>query len=166
MPLKGSSLALPKTKEKFVLSDALASIEGFTNSYLQRLHTNLQLQINGYRMLADGKTLKEEIEINVLRNGMVNGKFGKFSAGEKVRIDICGIASLQKLINMNCDHGKGLDFLLIDEVCDSLDYFGISEIMYSLNNLDLSLGIISHIKDSDFPNQLIVVKTDNISRIM
>lgn len=152
--------------KSFLANQSIASIEGFVNSYLQRIHTNLEVQINGYRMLADGKTLKEEIEVNVLRNGMVRGKFAKFSGGEKVRIDICGILTLQKLINLNCEDGKGLDLLLIDEVADSLDYEGISEVVHSLNNLNINIGIISQVKDGDFDNQLLVVKREGKSEII
>ena len=35
--------------------------------------------------------------------------FGKFSAGEAARVNLATILAMQKLVNANCDDGKGLD---------------------------------------------------------
>ena len=37
--------------------------------------------MDGYKLLADKKTVRENITIEVLRNGMVNGPIEKFSGG-------------------------------------------------------------------------------------
>jgi len=90
---------------------AVKSIEGFTNYYLEKTHSNLQVLMEGYKTLADGKSIREQIDTLILKNGINQGNFGRYSSGERARISICSILAMQKLINLNSESG-GMDLLI------------------------------------------------------
>ncbi|HNQ19907.1 MAG TPA: hypothetical protein PKI46_02470 [Bacteroidales bacterium] len=122
---------------------SIRSIEAFTNLYLTKIKTNLNVKLDGYKLLADGKTIRENITVEIMRNGLIEGPIEKFSGGEKVRIDICNILALQKLINLNSKSG-GLDLLLLDEIIESVDSAGVNEILKQLNSINQTIAIITH----------------------
>jgi len=153
-----------KRFKSHLANQAINTIEGYTNSYLEKIHTNLQVQISGFRLLADGKTIKEEIEIGVLRDGLPVGVFKRFSGGEKARINICNILAMQQIINDTSETG-GLNLLLLDEVTESLDYLGISEIINALSSLKKTVLLINHVRDQSFENELVVCKQDGESKL-
>ena len=144
---------------------SIRTIESFTNMYLTKIRTNLAVKMDGYKLLADKKTVRENITIEVLRNGMVNGPIEKFSGGEKVRIDICNILALQKLINLNSNSG-GLDLLLLDEIVESVDSVGVTEILNQLNSINQTIAIITHANTiKDFDNVVVIIKENGCSSI-
>lgn len=116
-------------------------IEGYTNHYLQKIRTNLSINIEGYKIVKD--KVKESITTNVLRNGISEGSFFKFSRGERMRIEVSAILGLQKLINLNSKSG-GLDFLFLDEIIDGLDEIGSEYIINSLDTINQTILIIAH----------------------
>jgi exonuclease SbcC len=146
----------------FLANKAVKSIEGVTNLYLKKFNTNLSVLINGYTKLKNGD-LRDKIEIFVQRNGISKGRFGRFSGGERARIDIAGIVGLQKLINISCN-GGGLNFLAIDETFESVDRHGQSEILSILQSTGVTTLVISHVSDSlGAENELFVVKRNGVS---
>lgn len=145
---------------------SIKSIESFTNLYLTKIKTNLAVKMEGYKLLADGKTIRENITVDMLRNGLLEGPIDKFSGGEKVRVDICNILALQKLINLNSKSG-GLDLLLLDEIIESVDSVGVSEILKQLNAINQTIAIITHANTvRDFSNIITVVKKDGYSKVI
>lgn len=144
---------------------SIKSIESYTNLFLSKIKTNLNVRIEGYKLLSDGKTVRENIAINILRNGEDKGKIGKFSGGEKVRVDICNILALQHLINLNSKSG-GLDLLLLDEIIESVDTTGMQEILKQLNSVNRTICIITHVNSvKDFENIVKVKKQNGTSKV-
>ena len=97
----------------YLANKSIRSIQDMCNFYLQKFETNLQVQISGFTILKSGD-VRDKIEISVLKNGISKGLFNKYSGGEKSRIDVAGIISINKLINNSCSE-RGLDLLILDE---------------------------------------------------
>jgi len=150
----------------YLANKSIKSIESYTNHFLSKINTNLNIRIEGYKLISNNQ-LRETISIEVLRNGLFEGLFEKFSGGERMRIDICVILALQKLINLNAKSG-GLDILLLDEIIESVDATGVSEILKQLNTVNQTIAIITHTNQNqinDFENKVIITKKNKISTI-
>lgn len=132
-----------KKFKSHLANQSIKTIEGYTNLFLQKIKSNLQIEVEGFKILADGKTMREEIGINVLRNGLPTGSFGRFSSGERARMIIASIAALQKIINSNCKSG-GFGYLALDEVIESVDGKGIQSIVKEFSEIYLTIDIITH----------------------
>jgi exonuclease SbcC len=144
---------------------AVKSIEGFSNFYLEKSDSNLQLQIEGYKTLSSGE-IREKITPFILRNGFMSGSYGKLSEGEKARIEVATINALQTLINLNTNSG-GLNFIGIDDVLGGLDSTGTKLIAKAFNNAKKTLYLFTHISiqsENSF-NILTVVKEKGVSSI-
>jgi exonuclease SbcC len=153
------------TKFKTHLSNkAIGVIEAHCNEYLKRIKTNLSVKMDGYKINKTG-AIREKISTTVLRNGMIEGLFDRFSSGEKARIEVAMILSLQKLINMNTAKG-GLDLCFLDEVIESVDSDGIEGIMNALNSLGQTIVVVTHgTFEKRYPYISRVEKIDGISII-
>lgn len=144
---------------------SIKGIQSKINLYLEKIKSNLSVNIEGYKLLSDNRTIRENISINVLRDGLDEGSFGKFSGGEKVRIDICCILALQNLINQNSKTG-GLNLLILDEIIEKVDSLGVSEILKQLNELQQTILAITHSNQQrNFENIIKVVKQNKESKI-
>lgn len=150
----------------FLANKAIKSIEGFSNYYLQKMKTNLAIQLDGYKVLSDNKTIRERITTSVFRNGINEGLFDKFSEGEKGRIDFATILAMQKLISLNCKTG-GLGLLFTDEITESIDSAGIENLMHSLNQLNQTVYVITHASgQSSYQNIVNVEKRNGFSYLL
>lgn len=129
--------------KSFLANKAIGAIEFAANEYLEKTKTNLSIQLDGYEMTRQ-KKLKEKISCSILRDGLSTGSFSRLSSGEKARVEIAIIMSLQSLINNSTEHGKGLDFTFLDEILESVDSEGISGIMRGLNLLEQTIMVITH----------------------
>lgn len=134
-------LLIFKSFKNHLANKSIQAIEGFANLYLSRMNSNLSIKMDGFRELSN-KKIKEEITCEVLRNGVNEGSYGKFSAGEKGRIDIAVTAALQNLLNLNNPSG-GLNILAIDEVLDSVDSLGLELIIKALQNIGITILIVT-----------------------
>ena len=129
--------------KSFLANKSIKNIQDYTNIFLTAMASDLSIEMTGYRPLANKKKIKEEITTIVKRNGYPTGSYGKFSGGERGRIDISVILANQELINLNCEHGKGLGFLFIDEILDQMDSLGLELLIDSLQNLNKTIMIVS-----------------------
>jgi len=145
---------------------AIKNIEGYVNLFLKKMGSNLQVEIEGYKTLADG-TVREKIAPTVLRNGRVFGNFYKCSGGEKGRIELGTVLTEQALINLSSPSG-GLDLLFVDEILDSVDGRGFQSMAKSLNGLKKTVMLISHVNiaSNEGYNLITVEKRDRNSRIV
>lgn len=154
-----------KRFKSYLANTAIASIQSFVNMYLSNMRTNLSVIIEGFKVLSTGK-IKEEITVQVSRNGLDIESFNKFSSGEKVRADIACILAMQKLINLNAGSG-GLNLLFLDEIIESVDGVGVREIVKSLSLLEQNIFIITHTNPNiDFSEKMVVEKRNGNSIIL
>lgn len=130
-----------KNFKSFLANQSIGNIQDYTNMYLQKMDSNLSVRIDGYRALSDN-SLKEEISTTVYKNNYECGSYGVFSAGERARIDIACIISIQHLINLSCQTG-GLDLLICDEILDAADSLGIQKIIESISDSNAVIMIVS-----------------------
>jgi exonuclease SbcC len=131
-----------KNFKSHLANKSIKNIEDYTNLFLNSMGSNLAIKIDGYKTLAS-KKVKEQISTSVLRDGFDSGSYGKFSGGERGRIDICNIVGMQELISLNAGHGKGLDMLLADEILESVDVQGMECIINSLQSLGKTIMLVS-----------------------
>ena len=143
--------------------DAISSI---INSFLEEIGSDIRVSIEGYRVLKSGK-LSEKITINLLRNGVECGAYGKFSGGERSRVELASILAIQSLTNSACDDGKGLDFVALDEILEACDFEGISAACDTLNKLQKTALVITQNPIAEnYPHQLVVTKENGVSTLM
>lgn len=154
-----------KQFKSFLANTSIATIEDMMNFYLKKMNTNLSVAIDGFRELSNGK-LKEEITTLICRDGLNGESFHKFSGGEKSKVNIAGILSMQKIINLTTENG-GLNMIFIDEILESADEIVMKSIIKALSLLDQTIMIITHVSpDSSYEcNKMQITKINNISMI-
>lgn len=149
----------------FLVNKAIKSVEGITNSYLQKINSNVQVQINGYTTLKSGD-VNEKISTEIIENGYMRGNFQKYSGGEKGRIKLANILGIQHLINMNCPTG-GLNLLCLDEVFEGLDNKGQIAIIKLLEVMNVTSLVVTHRSQPiGTENEIFIEKINRISRIV
>ena len=143
----------------YLTNRSLMSIQGYANSFLKKMGTNLQLQLEGYKTLASGD-IREKISSNLLRDGVLEGSTDKGSSGEQARLECAIIVANQSIINNTCESG-GLDLLFIDEVLDSIDSVGIQSLIDSLNSLGKTIFLTTHIQPKYLPENVLIIEKMN-----
>lgn len=142
--------------------DALSLI---VNDFLEKIGSDIRLKIEGFSVTKTGK-LRDKISIQVMRDGLDCGSYQKFSGGEKARLNLACILSLHTLINSNCELGKGLDFIIIDELLDKSDEMGMASYCEALNKLGQTALLITQGAVSEsYPHKLLIVKKQGVSTI-
>lgn len=149
----------------YLANKSLKNIEKITNSFLKKANMDLSIRLDGYKTLSNGET-RENIDIVVYRNGILVGNLWKLSEGELARIEISTLLCFQYFINLSCE-GRGLDFLGVDEVLESVDKKGIENICYNLNSLNKTVFLITHAShDKTFPNLITARKQNGKTKII
>lgn len=142
--------------------DALSSM---MNCVLADLGSDLRVKLSGYTTLKTGM-VREKISVSIIRDGVDAGSFGKFSEGEKARVNLASIVSMQRLVNGNCEVGKGVDMIVIDEVIDSMDADGLASVFSALNHLNVTALVVSHGAVAEgYKHRLLITKRNGESRI-
>lgn len=153
-----------KNFKSHLANQSIKNISDYTNHFLSSIGSNITIAIDGYRVLSN-KKLKEEITTSVYKDGFEVGSYGKFSAGERGRIDVCCILAIRELVNLNCPSG-GLDILILDEVLDSVDTLGLESIINSLQYLGQTIMIVSQNEINSLKeNTIVIQKKNGISKI-
>lgn len=144
----------------------LTAISQIVNSVLEEIGSNIRVDLQGYKLLKSGKQ-KENITVQLLKNGVECGSFYKFSKGERCRVNLASIIALQRLTNANCEDGKGLGLLVFDEILDSSDQVGFMCYCNTINKLQItSLLITQNSLPENYPYSLTVVKENGMSHIL
>jgi DNA repair exonuclease SbcCD ATPase subunit len=146
---------------------SLSNIQGLSNSYLNKMKTNLGLRLEGFKQNKDG-SIKEKITPIVLRDGVIegSGSFKKFSGGERCRSNIAITLAMRHLINSSAPSG-GLDLFWIDEITEGLDSTGIENVASSINELGITSILTSHVKhEKNYENVLTATKTNFITKLV
>jgi len=141
-------------------NEAIKSIEVYTNKVLKDMKSDLSLNIEGFKLLADNKTIREEIVEWILRDGSIVGKFHRFSGGEKARLVVANIVALQRLINQSSKYG-GLDYINMDEILESLDASGVKGIFRALKELNQTIDLITHTSHHLKEIEVLTVRKEN-----
>lgn len=142
--------------------DALSLI---VNDFLEKIGSDIRLKLEGFTVTKTGK-LRDKISVQVMRDGIDCGSYHKFSGGEKARLNLACILSLHTLTNSNCEDGKGLDFIIIDELLDKSDEVGMTTYCEALNKLNQTALLITQGGVSEgYPHKLLIVKKHGISTI-
>lgn len=148
----------------FLANKSIRTIQDICNFYLQKFETNLQVSVSGYKILKSGD-VRDKIEINVLKDGVNKGLFNKYSGGEKSRVNICGIISINRLINNTSPTG-GLDLLILDENVSYLDSTGQEEIIKILSKSKVTSILVMHNVDTyPYKYKYTVTKLNGESKI-
>jgi exonuclease SbcC len=147
-----------KSFKSYLANQSVKNIEELTNYYLDKMNTDLTVEISAQQKTK--KEVKEKFSEAILRNGFPVGSYGRFSGGERGRIDFGLILCKQTLINNNAAP-KGLDFLLIDEILESLDSFGIENIIRSMNGIDKILFLVTQNEINTLPKQTLTFVKSN-----
>ena len=158
-------------KERFVqfktylANSKVEALSRITNEFLQNIGSDIRIRFDGYTVLKSGK-IREKISISLLRDGVDCGSFGKFSAGEAARVNLATILAMQKLVNCNCEDGKGLDLLVLDEILEAVDEAGLAAMFEALNALGGTVLVVSHGNVAEgYPHKLVITKENGESRI-
>ena len=136
-----------------VCNRSVLLIEDATNKLLSGV-SDLSLDLSGYRTSSAGKVI-EKITPYIIRRGE-RVAFASLSQGERTRVEITTLVAIQSIIGGT---GKGLDFLMMDELAESADEVGFIKIVDSLQSLGKTCYIINHSgAEVSFPNTLKVIK--------
>ena len=134
--------------------DALSLI---VNDFLEKIGSDIRLKLEGFTVTKTGK-LRDKISVQVMRDGIDCGSYHKFSGGEKARLNLACILSLHTLTNSNCEDGKGLDFIIIDELLDKSDEMGMATYCEALNKLGQTALLITQGGVSEgYPHKLSLI---------
>lgn len=151
--------------KSYLANTKIAALGAMMNQVLADLGSDLRVNLSGYTTLKNG-TVREKISVTIVRDGLDAGSFGKFSEGERARVNLASIVAMQRLVNGNCDVGKGLDLICLDELLDSMDGDGLSSVFSSLNKLGITALIVSHgFVAENYQHKLLIEKKNGESRI-
>lgn len=151
--------------QTFLANTKIAALSKVTNEFLENIGSDIRIRFDGYTLLKSGK-VREKISVSLLRDGVDCGSYGKFSEGERTQVNLASIVAMQKLINGNCETGKGLDFMCIDEIADGLDADGLASVFSALNKLKVTALVVSHgLIAESYGYKLIITKSDGESKL-
>lgn len=143
-------------------NQSLEAIEFHCNRYLAEMGSDLQVKMEGFKMLANG-TFKDEITAKIIRN--VERSFSSFSGGEQGRLLFASILANRHMINSTHPYG-GLDFLSVDEVFEGVDSLGLKYLVQSAKQLNICVMLITHVTDEEVgEDTLLIVKEGGVSKI-
>lgn len=149
----------------YLANSKIAALSQITNEFLERIGSDIRIAFSGFTVLKSGK-IRDKISVSLMRDGIDCGSFGKFSGGERSRAELATILALQKLTNLSCPDGKGLDLLVLDEILEAVDEDGLAAIFDALNRLQLTSVVVSHGNIAEnYPHRLIVHKKHSVSFI-
>lgn len=149
----------------YLANTKINAIAQITNDFLEAIGSDIRVNLSGYTILKSGK-VRDKISASLIRNGMDCGSFDKFSAGEKCRVELANVLAMHKLSNINCETGKGLNLLVIDEILDCTDETGLANVFKALNDTQITSLVVSHGNIAEnYPNRLVVTKQNGISTI-
>lgn len=152
--------------KSYLANTKIEALSKITNEFLASIGSDIRIQFSGYTVLKTGK-LREKISVTLVRDGVDCGSFGKFSEGEKARVNLSSILAMQKLVNSNCEGDKGLDLLVLDEILAAVDEEGNMKMFESLNRLGITALVVSHGHVSEaYPHTLVIRKEHGESRIV
>lgn len=156
------SILLPSSDFR---SEMLTTYVNYINEIIDNISGSIFSDIK-ISLVVDNK--KNGIDIKLSRNGK-SFDYKSLSGGETRRMDVVIMLAFQAfLIDMS---GVKCNLMVLDEIFDGLDNFGIDSVLDTVYNLfddSQSLYVITHNNSlkSRFNNIVKVIKTDNVSEII
>lgn len=152
--------------KSYIANKKIDALSHIVNDFLEKIGSDIRLKLEGFTVTKTGK-FRDKISVQVMRDGIDCGSYHKFSGGEKARLNLACILSLHTLTNSNCEEGKGLDFIIIDELLDKSDEVGMATYCETLNKLGQTALLITQGGISEgYPHKLLIVKKQGVSTIL
>jgi DNA repair exonuclease SbcCD ATPase subunit len=152
---------------RWMIESFLPSFEQQTNSYLNRMEVGMRVRFDTIKEKKSKRgEFKQEFDLSIIDEHNEKRDLETYSGGESKRIGICVGFALREL---TLTKGySNFNFLLMDEVIDSLDETGIGEFFNLLNNVTGRKLLITHNTDlkTRFGNVIKVVKQEGKSHII
>lgn len=162
--LKGQEVHFTMFKS-YIARKKIDALSLIVNDFLEKIGSDIRLKLEGFSVTKTEK-LRDKISVQVMRDGIDCGSYYKFSGGEKARLNLACILALHTLTNSNCEDGKGLDFIIIDELLDKSDEVGMATYCEALNKLKQTALLITQGGVSEsYPHKLLIVKKHGVSTI-
>lgn len=151
---------------KKLVDGFLPLFEKSVNDVLSKLEFNISIQLDTKikkQSAKDGYSAGFDIGVIDLRDFTFR-KFNTFSEGERKRIVVAMMVSLREIFMAN---KSGLNFMMFDEVLDSLDGIGREKFIKLLKMVEGQKFIISHNSDMEelLPEKILVCKKNGVSYI-
>jgi len=143
---------------QFLSAKTLKILEGYANKFLFDIHSDLRVELSGYKIKSDG-TLSDKITATVIRDGEAHS-IGTFSGGEHDRLEAAMIDCVSHAINSTHKYG-GLSFLSLDEIFNSSDGLGIKLLTDSYLELKKNVLITTHVPHNQYGCQVLKVTKEN-----
>ena len=152
--------------KSYIANKKIDALSHIVNDFLEKIGSDIRLKLEGFTVTKTGK-FRDKISVQVMRDGIDCGSYHKFSGGEKAILNLACILSLHTLTNSNCEEGKGLDFIIIDELLDKSDEVGMATYCEALNKLGQTALLITQGGISEgYPHKLLIVKKQGVSTIL
>ena len=152
--------------KSFLLDEILPQLNSKANFYASTLlDEDVELFFDTEKAIKSGE-MRDKFSVMVKKGGKVV-EYASFSSGEKRRIDVAILLSLQSLVlERSAGH---INISVLDEVFDSLDRTGIERVATLLaeESKTKAIYVISHISDFKdfFDKEILVQKTGGYSTI-
>lgn len=152
-----------KLFKSYLANKKLRIIQDMINKYLQDMKCDYKLKLEGYKVLANGKDMREKITPYIYKDGELCD-YGEFSKGERTRIDFATLLTLQTLVNDNTDNP--LDILFVDEIFEGTDSLGLTNILNISRDTKKTVYITTHIINENIIEDIIIIEKNNgVSKI-
>lgn len=153
--------------KSLLLDDITPYLNRRANKYLHKLSSNhMEIIFSTQSELKSGEK-REKFNIEI-KNSDGGDSYLSNSSGERRRIDIAINLALQDLVSSR--NNKKLNIMFLDEVMDTLDESGVSNVMELIKDISAgksSVFVISHNEEikSMFTNVIKVTKEDGCSTV-
>jgi DNA repair exonuclease SbcCD ATPase subunit len=128
---------------RWMIESFLPSFEEQTNSFLNQMEVGMRVRFDTLKEKKSSKgDMKNEFDLSIIDENNNKRDLETYSGGESKRIGICVGFALREL-TLNKGYSN-FNFLLMDEVIDSLDETGIAEFFHLLNNITGLKMLITH----------------------
>ena len=152
---------------RWMIESFLPTFEQQTNSYLGQMEVGMRCRFDTLKeKKSKAGQFKEEFDLSIIDENNEKRDLETYSQGETKRIGVCVGFALREL---TLTKGySNFNFLMMDEVIDSLDETGIGEFFNLLNNITGLKMLITHNTDlkTRFGNIITVRKQDGISTVV
>ena len=153
--------------KRWVIENFLPSFEHQANHYLSKMEVGMRVQFNTMKEKKSSKgEYKDQFDITIIDENQNKRDLETYSQGESKRIGVCVGFSLREL-TLNKGYSS-FNFLMMDEIIDSLDETGIGEFFNLLQIISGLKLLISHNSDlkSRFKHTIKAVKENGKTYII